>query len=368
MKDPHPPLAAPSPSQETKKICLALQGGGAHGAFTWGVLDRLLEETDIEIEGISGTSAGAINAALLSTGLARGSREEARALLDGFWTALSKLSLTSHYQMPQVLPRTPLTSALSPLIGLWLGYFTRMLSPYDFNPSNYNPLHDLFQKYVDFDLLKSTNKIRIFVSATDCLTNRIKVFDNTDLCEEALSASTCLPMFNQAVKWGDSYLWDGGYMGNPILEPLIFNCLASDILIVQVSPIERKIVPKKSHEIQHRINEVTFNSALMREIRTILSIQNLFQESSSSLFNPYADVRLHTVHDEAYMSRLSGRTQFDVGLSFLLLLRERGRMAASNWLKENKTSLGVTTSMDLSSWQFETPSTHCLAWHQRRSE
>ena len=347
---------------EVKQICLALQGGGAHGAFTWGVLDRLLEEEDIEIVGISGTSAGAINAALVGTGLVKGGSTHAKELLEGFWTSLSKLSLTSHYQMPQVTPRTPLTSLLSPLIALGLGYFSRLLSPYDFNPSNYNPLSDLFKKYVDFESLRETDKIKLFVSATDCLTNRIKVFDNKDLCEEALLASTCLPMFHQAVKWEDTYLWDGGYMGNPILEPLIYNCHAHDLVIVQVTPIVRKTVPKKSNEIQHRINEVTFNSALMREIRTILSIQGLFREDRSARPNPYADVRLHTVHDEAFMSRLSGRTQVDVTLSFLLNLHERGRLAANTWLKTHKKDLGVKSSMDMSSWQFESSSSHALSW------
>lgn len=341
-------------SEQKKYINLALQGGGSHGAFTWGVLDRLLEEENLKFEGLSGTSAGAINAALVATGVANEGRDTARHNLDQFWHAVSALNT------PQ--DNVFFSHFLSPMNGLLFSYLSQLFSPYEFNPLNHNPIKSILEKHVDFEFLRNTKKVKIYVSATNVETNRIKVFDNVDLCIEALLASTCLPTLHQAVQWRGKYFWDGGFMGNPILEPLIYNCESNDLLIVQVNPIEREGIPKTSRDILDRINEVTFNSSLMREIRGIVNIQKLSHGNWCDKENPYAKLRLHSVQDEEFMAGLGASSKFDITLDFLKSLKAKGRAAAEHWLKKNFNRIGVETTMDLSKWHIETPTTTCLEW------
>lgn len=334
---------------------LALQGGGSHGAFTWGVLDRLLEEESLEIKGISGTSAGAINAALTASGLVNGGQNAAKEKLDGFWTAVSEIP-TPHKLMSMFQGEDH-----TKLIDNFFPYqISPMFSPYVFNPLNIDPLRDLFKTFVDFECLRKTDKVKVYISATNVETNQIKVFDNLDICEESLLGSATLPSVRQAAKWGDEFFWDGGYMGNPILEPLIYNQLSKDLLIIQVNPIRKPGVPKTIHEILNRLNEITFNSSLMREIRNIINIQKLSETQLCTPQNPYAQLRLHCIEDEKFMATLGGTSKDNTNLDFLKTLKEKGREAASLWLDTHLKGVGVKTTMDLSNWEMGSPSSRSL--------
>lgn len=340
-----------------KIINLALQGGGSHGAFTWGVLDRLLEEEDLEIKAISGTSAGSMNGVCLAYGLIKEGKIGAKKKLEEFWYKISQANAFVAFnkfapQWGQALQQRSLIQCFN--------FITQFLSPYQFNPLNQNPIEKILKEIIDFDSLRSTQDIRLFISATNVETNRIKVFDNNDICIEALLASSCLPSLHQAVKWKENYFWDGGFMGNPILEPLIYNCESRDLLIIQVNPINKPGIPKTSHEILDRLNEITFNSSLMRELRTIVNIKKLSDEQFCQQNNPYADLRLHLISDESFMAELGASSKFNINWDFLNTLKAKGREAAENWLIKNLNQVGKTTSMDLSKWHIETPTTTCL--------
>lgn len=336
------------PSAKKKNITLALQGGGAHGAFTWGVLDRLLAEETLHIEGISGTSAGAINGAIMATGLITKDRQRAQKLLYKFWKCLSEISAV--FNPSSAVPEAPpFEKALQNMASFWRNMYTQFVSPYDFNPSSYNPLQKLVQDHVDFEQIRASKLIKLYVSATNVETNRIKIFSNEELCIEALLATTCLPLIQQAVEWRGSYFWDGGFMGNPILEPLIYHCETRDLLIIPVNPIVRPGVPKTAREIEDRMNEITFNSSLMREIRSIINIKNI----SCNQENPYTLLRLHSIQDEEFMLQFSASSKYDTSWDFLCKLREGGRKAADYWLKENAYLIGVETTLDSANWNIE---------------
>lgn len=337
-----------------KKISvnLALQGGGAQGAFTWGVIDRLLEEKTLHIEGISGTSAGAMNAAAVACGLIKGGHEGARKELDKFWGALSGAAGAFN----------PSQTWHSSIKGNFLGWspvdiyrdiLAQTLSPYQSNPLNYNPLKEIILKTIDFKLLYNNKKVKLFVCATNVETNALKVFHNNELCEEALLASACLPTLFQAVKWKNSYYWDGGFMGNPVLEPLIYNCDSKDIIIVPINAIRHPGIPKTAKEILNRINEITFNANLMREIRSIRQIQQLSEHLSPE--NPFADIRLHCIQNEEFMASLGVDTKYETDLGFLNSVKEVGRETADEWIKKNYHLLGKEMTMDLGLWRMDEP-------------
>ena len=226
---------------EVKRVSLALQGGSAHGAFTWGVLDRLLEEPHIEVEGVSATSAGAMNAAVMAHGLTTGGRKGAREALEEFWLGVARIS--------------------APLGALQLfELVSRFLSPYQLNPFNYNPLRQLIRQVIDFERLRQGSAIKLFLPATNVRTGKIKVFTDKEITADCVLASACLPFLYQAVEVDGEHYWDGGYMGNPALFPLIYSCQSRDILIVHVNPIERPDRPTSAREIMNRVNEISFSS------------------------------------------------------------------------------------------------------------
>ena len=341
-------------------VTLALQGGGAHGAFTWGVLDRLLEE-GIGIEGISGTSSGAMNAATLACGMLQGGNEHARAQLESFWR---KVSQKSHniptYHSVQPRSSNPLSSPLHLLKSL----FFQMLSPYFLNPFNINPLKDILEEIVDFSLLHREDALKLYICATNVETNRVKIFENKELCKEALLASACLSMLAQAVKWKGEHYWDGGFMGNPMLEPLIYNCTSRDLIIVQAVTMRRPEVPMTPDQILNRIQEITFNSSFMGEIRNIVNIQKLSEKNFCDQENPYANLRLHCIQNEPLMADLPPSSKENTRWDFLVRLRDEGRKTADQWLQENLGTVGVASTMDLEAWRNQTPSTTCatLKW------
>jgi NTE family protein len=258
-------------------INLALQGGGAHGAFAWGVLDRILEHGGIEIEGIVGTSAGAMNAAVTAYGLAIGGNEGARATLRTFWKAISEASRMGPLQatpLEKMFQKTPGSLEFSPGY-IMMDFLSRMFSPYQLNPSNKNPLRDVLSSVIDFEKIHSTGRVKLFICASNVLTGRIRVFSQKEVCVDAVLASACLPFMFQAVEVDGEYFWDGGYMGNPPLYPIIYNCDSRDILIVQLNPINIDKVPQTAQEILDRINTLSFNSSLMREMRAVHFVTGL---------------------------------------------------------------------------------------------
>lgn len=261
----------------TRTISLALQGGGAHGAFTWGVLDRLLDEPGLAIEGISGTSAGAINACVLAQGLVKDGPAGAKAALAGFWRQLSELGAAA-FNPYQTAPYQALTRAWNldwAPASLWLDVLAQFVSPYQLNPLGHNPLGELIGSFLDFECLRADAAPRLFVCATNLKTNHMKLFDNAQLSTEALLASACLPQLHRAVEVGGEYYWDGGYLGNPVLKPLIRTCAAQDIVVIQLNPTTREELPISARDIIDRLNEVTMNAALMRELDTIGTINRL---------------------------------------------------------------------------------------------
>ncbi len=345
-----------------KTINLALQGGGSHGAFTWGVLDRLLEEKILEIKAISGTSAGSMNGACLANGLIKGGKDEARDKLDEFWYKISQINPFDSFNrkaIGEIIPSSIKKMQQQYFIQAF-NLLSQFFSPYQFNPFNINIIKNIIEKIIDFDSFRSAEEIQLFISSTNIETNRIKIFDNHDICSEALLASACLPNVCQAIKWQDNYFWDGGYIGNPILEPLVYNSPSRDILIIQVNPINKKGVPKTSHDILDRLNEITFNSSLMREIRNIVNIKKLSDEQFCQKNNPYSNLRLHLIHDENFMSQLGASSKFNIDWDFLNILKTKGREAASKWIEVNYDNIGKKTTMDLSNWHIETPNTTCL--------
>jgi len=249
-------------STTSKTVNLALQGGGAHGAFTWGVLDRLLEEERMFFEGICATSAGAMNAAVMAYGLTIGGREGAKLSLADFWRRISEAAA---WGPPQPSPFDRLMGIgsieKSPAF-IFFDMMTRLLSPYQFNPLNYNPLRDVLEKTVDFGRLRRENVVKLFLCATNVRTGKVKIFENDEMTISAVLASGCLPLLFQAIEIDGEAYWDGGYMGNPAIFPLIYGCQSTDVIVIHINPIVREAVPRTASDILNRLNEISFNSSL----------------------------------------------------------------------------------------------------------
>lgn len=311
-------------------ITLALQGGGAHGAFTWGVLDRLLEEDNLTIEGLSGTSAGAINGALVSYGLSVGGRKKARQLLENFWRKVS-LS-TNMFLTPSVLDKMLGGKDLSysPTFMMF-DYMTRMMSPYQFNLIDLNPLKDMVLELIDFNHLRENPGAKLFVNATNVKTGQSRIFHHEEMTLDMLMASACLPFLFKTVEVDGEPYWDGGYTGNPALLPLVEQCRAEDIVIVQVTPLKAEDVPTSVHDIVDRVNEISFNNALAREMQYVELLSKTSKRSTT---------RFHRVEAEDILSGLGRSSKFNADWSFLEHLKEAGRQSAEDWLKATGDALG----------------------------
>jgi NTE family protein len=336
---------AASPSRQ-KRIELALQGGGAHGAFTWGVLDRLLADDAIAIEGVSGTSAGAMNAVVVADGLVRGGRDGARAALERFWRAVSDAARLSPVQ------RTWLDHAL----GRWTldlspGYLamdlaSRLLSPYDTNPFDLNPLRDLVRDTVDFDNVNRCDALKVFVAATNVRTGRPHVFRQPRITLDSVMASACLPFLFKAVEIEGEAYWDGGYMGNPALFPLVDECDARDLVIVQINPLVRAKVPTSARDILNRVNELSFNASLLKELRAILLLKQLIDAEGLER-ERYRDMLIHRIHAEAEMAALGVSSKLNAEWAFLRHLHDIGFQAADRFLAEHRDDLGARSTYPL---------------------
>ncbi len=329
-----------------KQINLALQGGGAHGAFTWGVLDRLAEEPRIGFDGISATSAGAMNAAVFAYGLSQGGREGAKKALANFWRRVSHAAAFGPLQ-PTALDRLFGNKSLenSPAF-IFFDMLSRVLSPYQFNPLNYNPLRDVLAECVDFEKLrKACCPVRLFLSATNVRTGKVRVFGNDEVNVDAVLASACLPFLFQAVEIdGDAY-WDGGYMGNPCIYPLIYECQSTDVLIVHINPLERKHMPHTAAEILNRINEISFNSSLMREMRAISFVTRLID--AGEIKSNMKRMLIHSIAANEVMSELGHSSKLNADWEFLVNLRDSGRAHADAWIRENFDRLGKESTVDI---------------------
>jgi NTE family protein len=328
-----------------KKICVALQGGGAHGAFTWGVLDRLLEEESLEIQAVSGTSAGAMNGAVMVDALKRGGRQHARERLERFWRRISDAGDNIFKPGRTLFPAYGHSSDWSP-IAVWTDVLSLVWSPYD-NPFYVNVLADVIgEELPDFDVLNDDRTPYLFVCATNVRTNQRKIFGPGELDVGALTASACLPTIFRSVEVDGECYWDGGYLGNPALAPLRSPALTPDLLIVWVNPLNRHQVPTNARDILDRLNEVTFNATLVQEIEAIDAVNEL-KPAGDALDSPYKRIRLHEIKDEPALARLGLASKSNTDWSFLLELRECGRHAAKRWLKADLDHVGRKQTADI---------------------
>ncbi len=330
----------------TKWINLALQGGGAHGAFTWGVLERLLEDERIEIESISGTSAGAMNAAIFASGYSADGRAGARAALDDFWEQVSHIDRFSPVQRTLwdwltggfTLDHSPGFAAFEAM--------TKAFSPYQTNPLNYNPLRDILRELIDFDLVRHASRVKLFISATNVRTGRAHIFHNADLSPDVLLATACLPHLFQAVEIDGEHYWDGGYMGNPAIYPLIYEATSRDVVIVQINPLCRDEVPKTARDIQNRVNEISFNSSLMHEMRAINFVTRLIRSGALDEEH-YKLMHIHMIEAEDELNPLGASSKFNADSHFLAALKDIGRRATEDWLDTNYERIGTESTLDL---------------------
>ncbi|WP_137042832.1 patatin-like phospholipase family protein [Pseudolabrys sp. FHR47] len=332
-----------------KRINLALQGGGAHGAFTWGVIDHLLEDGRLAVEGISGTSAGAVNAVMLADGLNRGGPDEARKRLADFWRAASlggDLPAVQRAVTDKLFALWP--GEGSPTFN-WLQAWSQQLSPYDLNPLNINPLKDLIERFVDFDGLRKDGR-QIFIAATNVQTGKLHIFPKDKISAEAVMASACLPAVFQAVEIDGVPYWDGGYLGNPVIFPFFRSTQTEDVLIVQINPLMRKKIPQTTREIMGRVNEITFNSALMFELRAIEFVNRLIDQRRlphGTGPNEYRHIKVHRIVMDGLGERFSASTKLRNDFESLDLLRKLGQRAARRFLDNHFADIGVRSSVDL---------------------
>jgi NTE family protein len=329
-----------------KHISLALQGGGSHGAFTWGVMHRLMSDPNIYIDGISGTSAGAMNAVVFADGFLKGRRQGAIDALEKFWTRIANLS-----GMPRAVMR-----GIPGLSDGWtvdrdpafmmMDIMTRIWSPAQLNPMKLNPLRDLLDELVDFEGLRNRPDVKLFVTASNVRTCKSRLFRTPELTSQTLMASACLPMMFEAVEIEGEFYWDGGYLGNPAIYPLIHECASSDVIIVQINPLSRPDVPVSSREILNRINEMTFNASLVREMAGIATITSLV-ESGKLKDDRYTAVRFHQISAEAELAKYGALSKMNTERSFLQHLHRLGYETADLWLAQNFQRIGWESTLDV---------------------
>ncbi len=351
-RKPAPKPATPkraSPQPAVKTVNLALQGGGSHGAYTWGVLDALIEDTRIEISAISGASAGAMNAVVFAAGMCEGGREAARQKLEAFWLLVSSEGSLAPFE------RKWLDKALSAWGGMWPGSrwldawtdaVSGILSPYEFNPLNINPLRVHLEQVVDFKRLRASEGVKLFVAATNVRTGRGAIFHRDELTADHVMASACLPDLFQAVIIKDEPYWDGGYAGNPPLYPLFYETTCRDAIIVQINPIERDETPHLPDEIKNRATEITFNASLLAELRAADFVARLIR-SGVLKSDEYREERLHRIGGAGRLEVLNAATKNDVSWPFLKQLRDLGRAETKEWLAANFDKIGVESTLDM---------------------
>jgi NTE family protein len=321
-----------------RTLNLALQGGGALGAFTWGVLDRLLEEKNLGFEGVSGASAGAMNALALAQGLAENGREGARQKLEALWRAVAATSL-------------PMQAALGNSKGSSRsGLGSSSLSPYEFNPFDFNPLRSMFERFYDFERIQRASPIRLFVAATQVKTGALRIFREHELTVEHLLASACLPALHHAILVDGEPYWDGGYSGNPPIRPLVSDCSNRDLMIVLLMPLSRPAAPTTSTAIRSRLIELHFNAGFLTEMRGLALDHRAARHSAffrGRQGRRLLQLNLHMIQIDDGVEQLEVEKMLDTSLSFMLKLKEDGRRRAETWLLQNSPSLGRHSTLNL---------------------
>ncbi|MGO4834092.1 patatin-like phospholipase family protein [Rhizobiaceae sp. 2RAB30] len=349
MVPEHPESAAPfHTASNPLPINLALQGGGSHGAFTWGVIERILDDPTLKIESITGTSAGAMNAVALAHGYTESGPAGAKASLEKFWRRVSDAARFSPIQ------RSPIDVAT----GSWTldnspGYFffdifSRLFSPYQTNPANINPLRDILEETIDFERLKQS-PIKLYITATNVRTGLPRLFRNAEMHADVVLASACLPLMHQSVTIdGDPY-WDGGFSGNPLLTPVIHECQAEDTLLVQINPVERQETPRTAREILDRLNEISFNSSLKKELRGIAMFRRAVAEEGGlehvTWVKQWSEARIHRITSPTLM-KVGASSKLNAEWAFLTMLREEGQRSADEFLNAHADDLGVRSTFD----------------------
>lgn len=333
-----------------KPISLALQGGGAHGAFEWGVLDRLLEDGRVEIRAITGASAGASNAVAFAQGMIDGGAEGARKGLDSLWRAINQGGGRNIFGDDQIWGQVAAPEWLKATPAWRMAEsFATSLSPYEFNPFNLNPLHDLLEAQINFKAIRERSPVRLYVSATAVRTSESRIFRTEELTARHIMASSCLPHLFQAVEIDGEPYWDGGYLANPALWPLFYDDTPPDILIVNLNPFVRKETPKTPAQIVDRLNEISFNASLVAELRAVAFVRKLIEDGmlTEPAKGRYRHMLIHAIGADRWLDDLSMESKFDTEWSFLTGLKERGRKAADAWLKDHLADIGVKSSASL---------------------
>lgn len=325
-------------------VSLGLQGGGAHGAFTWGVLDYLLEDGRVDFDGVSGTSAGAMNAVVLAHGLATGGRRGARQALHDFWNAVA-----TRAPIDVTIPSGG-SVALMPAVKFMLQW-THFLSPEQLNPFNFNPLRDILEEQLDFEVVRRRSPVNLFIAATHANSGRLRLFREQELTAEMVLASACLPSLHHTILIDGEPYWDGGYSANPAIFPLVYDCGCKDILLVMLAPLNHKKTPKTAAEINSRVLELAFNATFLREMRMFaLMRENLGKwwfPRVTRLARRVHNSRFHIVEAEDFFGELSADTKLATSLGFLETLRDQGRQRARQWLDCHFGAIGRTCSADL---------------------
>lgn len=339
-----------APKAKTKTVNLALQGGGAHGAFAWGILDYLLEDGRLSVEGFTATSAGTMNALAFTQGMTEGGPTRAREKLEEFWYEISREG--NMYSPVRGLPFERMMgfgNGENPYAYFMFDTITRMLSPYQFNPFDINPLKDVLERCIDFDVLRQCECLKLFISATNVKTGKVKIFDTHEITLDVALASGCLPFLFKAVEIDGEHYWDGGYMGNPALYPLFYETESRDIVLINLNPIDRDEVPTTAPEIMNRVNEISFNASLLKELRAIAFVKKLIASDmmKDEHKNHYKDLLVHPVRADGAMKDYSVASKFDTDWNFLLALRDLGREKMKNWMDEYYDNIGVRSSVDL---------------------
>jgi len=331
---------------QQKPVNLALQGGGAHGAFTWGVLDALLADGRLRIAAVSGTSAGAMNAVALAEGLAEGGPEGARKSLRAFWERVSDQARYSPIQRT-LFDRLLGQWNIEQTPGyLWFEWMSRVTSPYETNPLDLNPLRDVLMEEIDFAKVRACPNFQVFIGATNVQTGRITVFDQKDLTAAHVLASACLPQMFQAVEIEGVPYWDGGYTGNPALFPLFQANDCADLVIIQLNRVIRKETPTTARAIENRLNEINFNAPLLGELRAIEFMQRLLDEGHVSP-DRYRRLRMHRIDADKALGDLAPSSKVNAEPDFVELLFKRGKKAGKVWVEKNFDAIGVKDTLDL---------------------
>jgi len=334
-----------------KSLNLALQGGGAHGAFEWGVLDAFLEDERIQFDGICATSAGSLNALAITYGLAIGGRGTAQASLENMWREISKAGAL--YSPIRKMPWDGFFKqgqiAEEAFSFAMFELFTNALSPYQFNPFNINPLRKILEKCFDLKKIQDCKHIKMFITATDVYSGKARVFGNDEITMDVILASACLPFLYQAVEIHGRPYWDGGYVGNPSLWPLFYYTDTLDLCVVHLNPLERHQLPKTAYEITNRVNEITFNTSLLAELRAIAFVNKLIEEDwlKPAQKKRLRHIRLHAIRADHELKNFSVASKFQTDWPFLTAMRDYGRTAAKHWIHDHYDTIGKKGTVDI---------------------